>query len=333
MLVSAVATFGAGRLSDRLSPRVLLIGGTVIGGIGIGLMSLVTQPWHALLLYGVVFAIGNGVASLVIVGVIVMRIYPGRAGLANAVAISGMSVGQLLMIAVLAGLLAQIGWRSVFVWTGIAHLALLPLLFALPGSSKAQSTGAALSLGEAARTRRFWLLLAIYAICGLDDFFVTTHVAAFAQDRGLGILAAGNLLAFMGLTGLAGVIASGFASDRFGPMWPTAAAFAARVVVFGWIAVDQSPISIAVFALVFGATFLVTAPLTVVFVRESFGTRNLGALTGLITMVHQIFGGVGAYAGAAIFDATGAYDAAFVLMLASAVIALALTVMLAPRGA
>jgi predicted MFS family arabinose efflux permease len=330
MLVSAVATYIAGRLADRLSPRMLLIGGMIVGGIGIGLMSLVAQPWHALLLYGVVFAIGNGVASLVIVGVIVVRIYPGRAGLANAVAISGMSVGQLLIIAVLASLLAQIGWRSVFVWIGIAHLVLLPLLLALPAASGTQPVAtASLSLGEAARTGRFWLLLAIYAICGLDDFFVTTHVAAFAQDRGLGILAAGNLLAFMGLTGLAGVIASGLASDRLGPVWPTAAAFAARVVVFGWIAIDQSPISIAIFALVFGATFLVTAPLTVVFVRESFGTRNLGALTGLITMVHQIFGGVGAYAGAAIFDATGTYDAAFVLMLASAVVALVLTLLLA----
>jgi predicted MFS family arabinose efflux permease len=329
MLVSAVATFIAGRLADRLSPRALLIGGTIVGGIGIGLISLVTQPWHALLLYGVVFAIGNGVASLVIVGVIVMRIYPGRAGLANAIAISGISVGQLLMIALLASLLAQIGWRSVFIWIGIAHLVLLPLLLALPGASSTKASGTvSLSLREAARTGGFWLLLAIYAICGLDDFFVTTHVAAFAQDRGLGILAAGNLLAFMGLTGLAGVIASGLASDRLGPIWPTAAAFAARIVVFGWIALDQSPISIAIFALVFGATFLVTAPLTVVFVRESFGTRNLGALTGLITMVHQIFGGVGAYAGAAIFDATGSYDAAFVLMLGSAVIALVLTLML-----
>jgi predicted MFS family arabinose efflux permease len=330
MLVSAGATFIAGRLADRLSPRALLIGGTIVGGVGIGLMTLVTQPWHALVLYGVVFAIGNGIASLVVVGVIVMRIYPGRAGLANAIAISGMSVGQLVMIAVLASLLAEIGWRSVFVWIGIAHLLLLPLLLALPGASGTQRTAtASLSLGEAARTPRFWLLLAIYAICGLDDFFVTTHVAAFAQDRGLGILAAGNLLALMGLTGLAGVIASGFASDRLGPVWPTAAAFAARIVVSGWIAVDHSPVSIAVFALVFGATFLVTAPLTVVFVRESFGTKNLGALAGLITMVHQIFGGLGAYGGAAIFDATGTYDAAFLVMLASAVVALVLTLMLA----
>ncbi len=329
MVVSAFATFMAGRMADRFSPRALLIGGTVIGGVGIAAMSLVTQPWHALVLYGVVFAIGNGAASLVIVGVIVTRVYPGRAGLANAIAISGMSVGQLVMIALLAAVMVQIGWRAVFVWIGVAHLMLLPLLIGIPGQG---GTGSArrgeLPLRDAARSRQFWLLLAIYAICGLDDFFVTTHVAAFAQDRGLSPLIAGNLLALMGLTGLAGVIASGLASDRLGPVWPTAAAFAARIVVFGWIAIDQSPLSIAVFALVFGATFLVTAPLTVVFVRESFGTRNLGALAGFITMTHQIFGGLGAYAGAAIFDATGGYDAAFVVMLASAVVALALTLML-----
>jgi predicted MFS family arabinose efflux permease len=332
MLVSAVATFVTGRLADRFSPRALLIAGTIVGGAGIGAMSLVSQPWHALVLYGVVFAIGNGAASLVIVGVIVMRLYPGRAGLANAVAISGMSVGQLVMIAVLANVLVEIGWRSVFIWIGIAHLALLPLLVALPGQGGAQpasgAPGASLSLREATRKRQFWLLLVIYAICGMDDFFVTTHVAAFAQDRGVGVLAAGNLLALMGLTGLAGVILSGIVSDRRGPVWPTAAAFAARVVVFGWIALDQSPLSVAVFALTFGATFLVTAPLTAVFVRESFGTRNLGALTGLITMVHQIFGGIGAYAGAAIFDATGGYDTAFVVMLMSAIVALGLTLIL-----
>jgi predicted MFS family arabinose efflux permease len=329
MVVSAVATLIAGRMADRFSPRALLIGGTVVGGAGIAAMSLVSQPWHALVLYGVVFAIGNGAASLVIVGVIVTRVYPGRVGLANAIAVSGMSVGQLVMIALLAAVMVQIGWRWVFVWIGVAHVVLLPLLLGIPGWGGAGSAQKGeLPPRDAARSRQFWLLLVIYAICGLDDFFVTTHVAAFAQDRGLTPLIAGNLLALMGLTGLAGVIASGLASDRLGPVWPTAVAFAARIVVFGWIAIDQSPLSIAVFALVFGATFLVTAPLTVVFVRQSFGTRNLGALAGLITMTHQIFGGLGAYAGAAIFDATGGYDAAFVVMLASAVVALALTLML-----
>jgi predicted MFS family arabinose efflux permease len=332
MVVSACATFIAGRLADRLSARALLGAGTVLGGIGIGLMSLVSAPWHAMVLYGLVFAIGNGAASLTTVGVMVTRAAPQRAGLANAAAISGQSFGQLVMIAALAAVLVQIGWRSVFLWLAAAHLLLLPLfMLALPGRTQqhpAHASPAGASLRSAARTRQFWLLLAIYAICGLDDFFVGTHVVAFAQDRGMEALFAGNLLALMGLTALIGVLAAGAISDRVGPVFATAVAFGARIVVFGLIAVDQSALSISIFALVYGATFLVTAPLTVLFVRESFGTKHLGALTGLITMVHQVFGGVGAYGGALVFDATGSYDAAFILVLAASTLALVLTLML-----
>ena len=336
LVVSAFATFIAGKLADRMDARALLGAGTLLGGIGIGLMSLVSAPWQAMLLYGVVFALGNGAASLTTVGVIVTRSVPRRAGLANAAVISGTSVGQLVMIAAMAAVLVEIGWRAVFVWLAAAHLLLLPVLApALPGARPpegASAQRAGLNLGAAARTPRFWLLAAMYAICGLDDFFVATHVVAFAQDRGVGALFAGNLLAQMGLTALIGVLAAGALSDRTGPVLATAIAFGARVAVFGLVALDQSPLSIAIFALVFGATFLVTAPLTVLFVRESFGTRHLGALTGIITMVHQIFGGIGAYAGALVFDYSGSYDAAFIALLVASAVGLVLALMLrAPK--
>ncbi|MGA8291991.1 MAG: MFS transporter, partial [Rhodoplanes sp.] len=113
-LVSAVCMYIAGSMADRTSPRLVLGGGLIIAGLGIGLMSLMAAPWHALLLYGVVFAIGNGAASLIPVSVMVTRSFPQRIGLANAVVMSGMSVGQLVMIAALAAVLVAIGWRSVF---------------------------------------------------------------------------------------------------------------------------------------------------------------------------------------------------------------------------
>jgi predicted MFS family arabinose efflux permease len=336
LVVSAFATFIAGRLADRMDARTLLGAGMLLGGIGIGLMSLVSAPWQAMLLYGVIFAIGNGAASLTTVGVVVTRAAPRRAGLANAAVISGTSVGQLVMIAALAAVLVEIGWRAVFAWLAAAHLlVLLALARRLPGTKPSDAASAqrsGLDLAAAARTPRFWLLAAMYAICGLDDFFVATHVVAFAQDRGLGVLLAGNLLALMGLTALVGVLAAGALSDRAGPVPATAIAFGARIAVFGLVVLDQSPLSIAIFALVFGATFLVTAPLTVLFVRESFGIRHLGALTGVITMVHQIFGGIGAYAGALVFDYSGSYDAAFIALLVASVAGLVLALMLrAPK--
>ncbi len=331
-IVSAVCLYVAGTMADRTSPVLVLGGGLTIAGIGIGLMGFMSAPWHALLFYGVLFAIGNGMASLTPVIVMVTRVFPRRIGFANAIAMSGMSVGQLVVVAALAAVLVAIGWRSVFFWLGLAHLALVPVLLAvLPRGHDGAAPKAVIdpsrsrTIGEVARTRQFRLLLGVYAMCGFDDFFVTTHLVAFAQDRGLNPFIAGNLLALMGLAALLGVIAAGAWSDRSGPRAPAAASFAARIVIFALIMINQSAAMVTLFAVIFGFTFLVTAPLTVPFVAESFGTQKLGALTGLITMVHHICGGLGAYLGAALFDASGGYDRAFFVMMASSIVAIALT--------
>lgn len=329
--VSAVCMFIAGRMADRMSLRLVLCSGLAVAAVGIGSMTVVREPWQAILLYGVVFGVGNGVASTIPVGVMVTRTFPGRTGLANSVALSGMGVGQLIIVAVLAAVLMQAGWRSIFFWIGVAHLVVIPLvLLAAPrhsaGASAAARPAEGLTIREAARTKPFWLLMGIYAVCGFNDFFVAAHVVAFAQDSGVDALFAGNLLALMGLTGLAGVLWAGQAADRHRPVWPTLVAYFIRIAAFGLVLVDASPVSAAVFALSFGFTFFVTAPPTVLFVRESFGARHLGALTGLITMVHHAFGGLGAWIGALAFDGSGSYAPAFALMLVATLAATALTV-------
>jgi len=57
----------------------------------------------------------------------------------------------------------------------------------------------------------------------------------------------------------------------------------------------------------------------------------LGTVTGLINMVHQIAGGLGAYVGATMFEHWGGYNQAFVLMLVIAVVALAGTLRVKER--
>jgi predicted MFS family arabinose efflux permease len=339
LFVSAAAMFIAGRIADRVNSRGVLVGGLVLCGAGIGLLGLAWEPWQVVALYGVLYAIGSGLSSIAPIGVMVTRWFPGRTGLANAVAISGMALGQLVMIAGLAAVLAGIGWRWVYFWIAAVHVVALPVVLwglrtpsAAPGASTPTAQPATgLSIAEAARTPRFWLLLAVYAICGFDDFFVSTHIVAFAQDRGLDTLLSGNLLALMGLTALIGVLWAGAWADKVGPGWPTLLCFVLRIVLFGWILFDQSALSVGAFALLFGATYLVTAPLTVLFVRDAFGTRHLGALSGLITMVHHMCGGLGAWAGAALFDQAGRYDAAFALMAVLSVMALGLCVPLLRR--
>lgn len=333
---TAFAMFLSGRAIDALSPRTVLCGGLALCGFATLAMATVTQPWHVLVLFGVFYSIGNGVSGVVPVAVMVSRIYPAGAGAASGIGISGMSVGQFFMIGALSWALVSVGWRQVFILAGIAHFVLLPVLFwAIPGGSKAGTGAGPAAVGhtmkEAARTSDFWLLMGIYAVCGYDDFFVTTHVVAFALDSGLDPMISGNLLAIMGVTGLIGVLAAGYWGDRSGPAPATIFAFAARTAVFALVYIDQSPVSVAIFALVFGLTFLMTAPLTVLFVRDAFGVAHLGAIAGVITMVHHIFGGIGAWLGAAVFDHTGHYDGAFAVACVGSLVALVLTIALPGR--
>ena len=68
-----------------------------------------------------------------------------------------------------------------------------------------------------------------------------------------------------------------------------------------------------------------TAPLTVIFTRDLFGTRNLGLISGLVTMIHHMAGGLGALLGAVFFDSAGDYTGAFWLMLIVSAAATAVT--------
>ena len=343
MVLSACALPFVGRLVDRAGPGAVLGAAVLFSALGLVLMGFVERPWEALLFYGIVFALGSAGTSITPVGVLLSRWYPHRMGMANSIAISGMGLGQLLVVSVLAAQLGALGWRGSFLALGMATLVcVLPLVLlarrtanpvpdAGPGGDSrpaAASGGRAATLREALASRRLQLLLVIYAICGFQDFLVATHVVAFALDEGVDSLLAGNILAFMGLTGLSGVLLTGLLNDRCGPILPTAICFVLRTVLCAVLLVSREPAVIAGAALLFGATFWITAPLTVVFAREIAAAGLLGTVTGLITMVHHSAGGLGALAGASIFDAYGSYDAAFALMLALSVVALGLTLAL-----
>ncbi len=343
MLVSAFAMPFAGRLADRYELRWIMGAGAALAAVGIGLMSIISSPWELFLVYGLLFALGNAGVSNPIVGVMISRWFPGRRGIANSAAVSGNATGQLIIIGLLTGGLVSYGWRAGYAVLGVLNLLIVvPVVIAFVRSSPPPSagpSGAGNDLSSPsdehsppaewqqslASSRQLWLLGGVYAICGFQDFFVATHVVAFALDEGIGPSFAGNLLALMGLMGLVGVLASGLFSDAFGPGRPTMVCFLMRIGIFSLVLLSQATPAVVVFALLYGFTFLMTAPLTVVFAGNIFGPARLGAVSGTISMVHQITGGLGALAGAVVFDRWNSYQPAFAVMLVLAVAASGMT--------
>ena len=340
MVVSAVAMPFVGRLVDRWSLRGTIAVGAGIGAAGLVLMGQVQSSWQVFLVYGLVYALGNSATSIAPVVVMVSQWFIERRGVATSVAVSGNAIGQLFIVAALASLLVAIGWRSSFIILAVVNIAILlpiTLLIVRPGPPRADEWASPttdadnepapqpLSLRQALSSRPFLLLVGIYSICGFQDFFVATHIVAFAQDQGVGDVLAGNLLAWMGVMGLLGVLVAGVMADALGASRPTALCFLMRIGIFALILPLQSTPAILAFGLLYGFTFLITAPLTVVFLGNIYGPLRLGTLTGTISMIHQIMGGLGALAGGWIYDLTGSYNMAFILMLALSLAATALT--------
>ena len=86
-----------------------------------------------------------------------------------------------------------------------------------------------------------------------------------------------------------------------------------------------------VFALIFGFTFLITAPLNPTLVGRLYGLSHVGLISGFITTVHHLGGGFGAYLGGLIFDHMGSYRLAFVLSAIMAMVAVLSSMAIAER--
>ena len=335
MIVSAAIMPLAGRLADKYGFRLIIAAFVLIMAAGAGLTGFVQMPWQLFLLYGVVFAVGSGGSNLGVVIVLVSRWFTGSPGKANSTAIAGGAIGQLIIISIVATFLLDWGWRPSYKIVGLIIPALsVPMVLAfirtrppMPGASESREGTSApkrereapqvgKSYKEVITSRKFLTMIFMFSICGFQDFLVSTHIVAFATDEGISDVLAGNLLAIMGVMGMLGVLFSGYLSDRFGPGKPSGLCFLIRIVAFSLVVTSNSPAAVIIFGLMYGFTFLMTAPLAPIYLTRGFGMRNLGTLTGTANMVHQMSGGLGAVVAGVMFDAYGNYHGTWILALA-----------------
>ena len=328
-VVSALVMPIYGRLIDRYSLDRVMIISIAVTSLGFGLVAVVQTPWQFIFFYGIVFALGHSGFSILPVSVMVGRAFPDRTGIANSVAMSGFGFGQLIIISVLTLIVLEVGWRisHVYLAAGTASVLIPLLLFHgkfvnfLPDSPERYGghptdlpSSSVPHLLRFTISTKFAILIAVYALCGFQDFFMATHIASFATDNGVKEQFAGNLLAIMGVFALAGVIIAGFLGDKFKAGYPTVVSFLIRLVIFILICTSNHPSFIVILAFSYGFTFLITAPLAVVFVKDLFGTSRMGTLIGIVNMVHQFGGAIGAYAGGIVFDQMGSYQLMMILM-------------------
>ncbi len=343
MAVYAVAVIVAGRLYDRYGPKWVIIVSTILFAAGYALMAVMTSLWHFILLYGVVIGASFGATTAPLYGAIVSKWFSKRRGLVISLAMGGGCLGQFFLVPIFTDMMLDIGWRHTSLWMAAAVLivnTILTLLFlrgdpedlgitpygavattdseavasVRPGSATSATDPVNdLSLRQAMRTASLWFFSVAMFVCGAGDFLITTHLVVMVTDHGIPATQGASMLAWFGLLSLGGILVAGPASDRIGNKVPIALSFVLRVLLFVMILFFKGAVTFWIFALLFGFTWLITAPLTTTLAGRLYGFTHIGVIGGFITTIHHVGGGLWAFLGGVVYDLTGGYELAFII--------------------
>jgi MFS family permease len=348
MVFFALTLSVAGRLYDRWGPKWVILISTLFMSVGYGAISSIRTLWEFHLYYGVLAAIGMGGASVPLIAALMSKWFEHNRGLVISLALSGNCIGQFVLVPIFNDLVLGVGWRTsciiialcIFVVNTILTVSVIKgepddldrTKYGRPNNPTGKPTKNEprvskigtrdLNLRAAMKTSSFWLYLVVMFVCGSGDFLVTTHLVPMVTDFGIPPTVAASMLAWFGLLSMGGILVAGPVSDRIGNKLPIAVTFALRLVLFVMILSRQNIYTFYIFAVMFGFTFLITAPLTTTLVGRLYGFSHIGLISGFITMIHHLGGGFWAYVGGLSFDKTGSYHWSFVLSATMAAIAL-----------
>ena len=336
----------AGRLSDKLGPKAVLITCGLFLGLGYLLMSQISSIWQLYLFYGVMVGVGMAGADTPVVTT-VARWFVKRRGTVTGITKTGAGIGMLTMPLLAGWLISSYGWRSSYVVLGIISLigVISVALFLrrdpgqigqLPdGATEVEETESSVdarqfSLREALGTRQFWIFSAAWFSTIFGVQVVMVHIAPYVIGLGISTTVAAVLLSTIGGVSILGRLGMGSVSDLLGsrPVFIIALSLMAAALV--WLQFAQEVwmfyLFVTVYGFAHGAFFTLVSPM----MAELFGLRSLGAIVGVVWFMGTIGGAIGPVLSGRIFDITGSYQQAFLICLVLNVIAFILMLFLRP---
>ena len=338
----------AGRLSDKLGPRIVLITCGLFLGLGYLLMSQVSSIWQLYLFLGMMVGAANSGADAPMLST-VARWFVKRRGMVTGIAKAGAGIGMLIVPLLVNWLISSYGWRNAYTIIGIIALigvVSIALLFKrdpaqigqLPdGAIEAEERDSNInarqfSLQEIISTRQFQILSSAWFLIVFCVQIVLAHIVPHVTDLGISATVAASVLSVVGGASILGRIGMGGVSDRLGnkSTFIIAVSFLATALVLLQFAREAWMFYLfaTLYGIAHGTFFTLISPM----LAELFGLRSLGAALGVIIFGGTIGGAIGPVLAGHVFDITSSYQLAFLICLTFSVIAVVLILFLRPTG-
>lgn len=334
MVSTPLSPFG-GALVDRFGTRRVALPGIAAAGLAVAAFSLATgQYWQWIALW-VLYSLCALPIRQTLWNSAVSNAFEKSRGMALAIMLCGLGIGQGVTPIIAHELIAHFGWRTAYAGLGLGWgalvLALLIPFFhdarprsvptAQPGTAPSQ-TLPGLTMRQALRNRQVLSIgLAMLLQAAVGGAFII-HMVPILIWKGIGT---GNAAAMAGLVGLAslfGKIISGWIADRSRSGFLPFSAYGGPALAYFLIwQSDGSLWMITAAVLVSGYCNGALAQLTAYLLSRYAGLANYGKIFGLIASFMSLGAGIGPYLAGRLYDDTHSYELLLLLGMPLALVA------------
>ncbi|MEM7270577.1 MAG: MFS transporter [Pseudomonadota bacterium] len=316
MLGFALGNFVFGRAVDRLSYHVAQGIAAVIAAFG-----YVIATWSTSIEFLIAAQFILGLGSAASFGPLVADIshwFMRRRGVAVSVAACGNYFAGAIWPVALGSVLAEDGWRAVYLWMAVITLTILPMMLLLrrklpqdaTAKAAAQAAARAASVGLSPRALQILLSLAGLACC-VAMSMPQVHIVSYCVDLGYGPAVGAEMLALMLLTGVASRIISGAVMDWLGGVKTVLIGSVLQCLSLMLFLPFDGMVSLYMISAIFGLAQGGLVPGYAVIIREYMAPEEAGKRVGTVIMF-TVFGmALGGWMTGWIYDLTGDYQTAF----------------------
>jgi len=321
ILALSCAAFAGGLWLNRSGPRVVAVTGGALYGLGVLLASFTERIEWLYATYGLLGGIGLGLGYIVPVTVLV-KWFPDRRGLITGIAVGGFGAGALVTAPVATALIERVGVLSTFAWLGLAYFVAAPLagwfmrnppesgILAAPMvRSPLRQGNADYTLGQAVRTRQWWILWLILFLNVTAGISLISQQAPLYQElAGVSAAVAAGMVGLASIGNALGRVFWAWSSDYLTRRATFVLLFLIQVALF-WVLPglgSAAMLTLAAFAILscFGGGFG-TMPAAV---TDYFGPGNVGPIYGLMLSAWGLASLFGPMLLAEMREATGSYQ-------------------------
>lgn len=350
-VVTGALAIVMGWLTDKLGPKVVLMGFGSFLGISYLLMSQVSTLWHFQVNYALVAGIGLATATIPVMAT-VARWFVKRRALMTGIVQTGVGVGGLIFAPMAGWLITAHGWRWTYIILGIItivgiliagfllkrdprDIGLLPdgVKNLEPTSVKKQQASAkrtSFTVREAMRTNQFWLIAGLFFTFGFVRCTFLPHTGPYVQDVGFSLTDAANVTAALTLASNIGRLAMGRVADIIGNKKTEMLSYVASIISLAWGITTGSLWGLYLFAIIFGFGWGAQAVLRFSTTAEAFGLASLGLVMGVLGFAEASAAAIGSYLAGYWYDTYGSYQPAFISGIVVSVIGIILVAFLKP---